>query len=223
LGLRTERDERPFEHVERLLEHWTGQPRPDGDGSKSMRPWQQWYADVYPDRAPAELPKADESKWDFEELVSYLEDDEGRYGDPVRGKEAYTKATCAQCHRFGNYGEPIGPDLSGIAKRFTKREIVESILYPGHVVSDQYASKKVLTLDGNVLVGMISEQADGTLVVRDARNNITMVAARDVDQILPSTTSIMPSGLIDDLTREEISDMMAYLGVVPAAEIASRP
>ncbi len=223
LGLRTEREERPFEHVEQLLEHWTGVPRPEGDGSKSMRPWQQWYVDVYPDRAPAELPKADESKWDFEELVSYLEGDEGRYGDPVRGKEAYTRATCAQCHRFGNYGEPIGPDLSGIAKRFTKREIVESILYPGHVVSDQYASKKVLTLDGNVLVGMISEQADGTLVVRDARNNISMVAARDVDQILPSTTSIMPSGLIDDLTREEISDMMAYLGVLPAAEIASRP
>ena len=113
--------------------------------------------------------------------------------------------------------------MSGIARRFTKREIIESILYPAHVVSDQYSSKKLLTLDGKVLVGMISEQSDGTLVVRDARNNTTMVAGDDVDQILPSTSSIMPSGLIDDLTLREISDMMAYLGVVPSAEIATRP
>ena len=113
--------------------------------------------------------------------------------------------------------------MSGIARRFTKREIIESILYPAHVVSDQYASKKILTLDGKVVVGMVSEQSDGTLVVRDARNNTTMVDARDVDQILPSTSSIMPSGLIDDLTLQEISDMMAYLGVVPSAEIATRP
>lgn len=222
LGVRAAQESRSFEGIEQLLEHWTGMERPE-DGAKSMRPWQTWYANTFPDRPPAEMPKADESKWDFEELVSYLEGDQGRNGDPIGGKAAYTKARCAQCHRFGNYGEPIGPDLSGIAKRFTKREIVESILYPGHIVSDQYASKKVLTLDGTILVGMVSEQADGTLVIRDARNNITIVSARDVDQILPSTTSIMPSGLIDELTREEISDMMAYMGVVPAAEIASRP
>lgn len=222
LGVRAEQDGREFENVEKLLEHWTGMQRPEG-GQQSMRPWQKWYAGAYPDRPPAVLPKADESKWDFEQLVSYLEGDKGHAGEPIQGKLAFTKASCAQCHRFGSYGESIGPDLSGIAKRFTKREIVEAILYPGHVVSDQYASKKVLTLDGKVYVGMVSEQADGTLVIRDARNNTSMVAARDVDQILPSTSSIMPSGLIDDLTLQEISDMMAYLGVIPAAQIAERP
>lgn len=222
LGVRAEEDDRPFEEIERLLEHWTGMERPAG-GKKSMRPWQKWYASVYPDRPPAVLPKADESRWDFEQLVSYLESDKGRFGNPAQGKASYTKASCAQCHRFGNYGESIGPDLSGIARRFTKREIIESILYPAHVVSDQYASKKILTLDGKILVGMVSEQSDGTLVIRDARNNTTMIAAADVDQILPSTSSIMPSGLIDSLTLQEISDMMAYLGVVPSAEIATRP
>ncbi|MCS7465797.1 HEAT repeat domain-containing protein [Stieleria sp. ICT_E10.1] len=222
LGVRAEADERPFEKIEQLLEHWTGMERPAG-GKKSMRPWQKWYASVYPDRPPAVMPKADESRWDFEQLVTYLESDKGRVGNPAAGKAAYTKASCAQCHRFGNYGESIGPSLSGIARRFTKREIVESILYPAHVVSDQYASKKVLTLDGKIFVGMVSEQSDGTLVVRDARNNTAMIEASEVDQILPSTSSIMPSGLIDELTLQEISDMMAYLGVVPSAEIATRP
>lgn len=222
LGVRAEKEERPFEDIERLLEHWTGMERPVG-GEKSMRPWQKWYANVYPDRTPAVLPKADDSRWDFEQLVGYLNSEKGRYGDPQSGKAAFTKASCAQCHRFGNYGESIGPEMSGIARRFTKREIIESILYPAHVVSDQYSSKKVLTLDGKIYVGMVSEQSDGTLVVRDARNNTTMIAADDVDQIQPSTSSIMPSGLIDELTLQEIRDLMAYLGVIPSAEIATRP
>jgi putative heme-binding domain-containing protein len=222
LGVRAEKDNLPFEDVEKLLEHWTGMERPS-EGEASMKPWQDWYAKVYPDRPAAELPKADQSRWDFDQLVSYLDSEKGRTGDPELGKAAYTKARCAECHRFGNYGESIGPDLSGIAKRFTKREIIESILYPGHVVSDQYASKKVLTLDGRVFVGMVSEQADGTLVIRDARNNTTMVPPVDVDQILPNTSSIMPSGLIDELTLRDISDLMAYLGVLPVEEIAARP
>ncbi|KAA5546354.1 c-type cytochrome [Roseiconus nitratireducens] len=222
LGVRAEKDKRAFEDVQRLLEHWTGVEHSAAD-QQSMRPWQKWYSKVYPDRPAAVLPKADQSRWDFEQLVGYLESDKGRTGDPERGKMAYTKASCAQCHRFGNYGESIGPDLSGLARRFTKREIVESILYPAHVVSDQYASKKVLTLDGKVLVGMVSEQSDGSLIVRDSRNDTSIVGAEDVDQILPNTSSIMPSGLIDELSLQEISDMMAYLGVVPAAEIAQRP
>ncbi|MCC9602492.1 c-type cytochrome [Stieleria sp. JC731] len=222
LGLKAEADGRSFEDVERLLEHWTGMERPESD-EKSMEPWQQWYQSSFPDRPPAVLPAADQSRWDFEELVSYLESDQGRSGDPANGKLAFTKAQCAQCHRFGNYGEAIGPDLSGIARRFTKREIIESILYPAHVVSDQYASRKLLTLDGKVHVGMVSEQTDGTIVVRDSNNAMALVEADNVDQILPSNTSIMPSGLIDNLTQREISDLMSYLGVVPAAEIAAKP
>lgn len=222
LGVRAEESELPFENVERLLEHWTGMERPAG-GKKSMRPWQKWFAKTYPDRPPAVPPKPDESRWDFEQLVDYLDSDKGRYGDPANGKVAYTTAQCAQCHRFGNYGEAIGPNLSGIARRFTKREIVESILYPAHVVSDQYASKKILTLDGRVFVGMVSEDASGTITIRDAKNTTTVLKATDVDQILPSNSSIMPSGLVDGLTLQEISDMMAYLGALPSAEIASRP
>ena len=113
--------------------------------------------------------------------------------------------------------------MSGIARRFSKREILESILYPAHVISDQYASKKVLTLDGKVVIGMASELKGGDLSIRDARNNITVVKKRDIDQILPSTSSIMPSGLMDELTLQEISDLMAYLGVLPTIEVASRP
>ncbi len=222
LGDRAEQQSRSFEDVEKLLEHWTGMQRPEG-GAKSMKPWQKWYAKMYPDRPPAVPPKADESRWDFNQLVDYLDSDAGKFGDPVHGRTTFTKAKCAQCHQFGNYGESIGPTLSGISRRYAKREILESILYPAHVVSNQYASKKVLTLDGNVLIGMVSERADRTIEVRDANNRITEIAESNVDQILPSNSSIMPSGLLDDLTLQEISDLMAYMGVLPPLEVAARP
>ena len=220
LGLRAEERKNDFEGAEKLLEHWTGMQRPEG-GNKSMRPWQKWYAKMYPDRPPAVTPKAEDSRWDFDQLVTYLDSDTGRFGDPVQGRMAYTKAKCAQCHQFGNFGEAVGPSLSGIARRFTKREILESILFPAHVVSNQYASKKVLTLDGKVLIGMVSERGQ-TVQVRDSNNRVNEIAESNVDQILPSNSSIMPGGLLDNLSLQEISDLMAYMGVLPPLEVASR-
>ena len=75
---------------------------------------------------------------------------------------------------------------------------------------------------GSILNPPVSSDQD-TIQARDARNNTTLVGADEIDQILPSTSSIMPSGLIDELTLREISDLMSYLGVLPSAEIASRP
>ena len=222
LGLRAQENSADFENIEGLLEHWTGMQRPKGE-SKSMRPWQKWYAKTYPDRMAAELPKSDESRWDFDQLATYLESDKGRFGDPNHGRAVYNKAQCASCHRFGHSGVSIGPSLTSVAKRFSKREILESILYPSHVVSDQYASKKVLTLDGRILVGMVTQNADQEIEIRDANNHITMVKESEVDQILPSKSSIMPSGSMDSLTLGEISDLFSYMGVLPPLEVASRP
>jgi putative heme-binding domain-containing protein len=221
LGLRAQAKQTNFEDVERLLEHWTGMQRPE-HGSVSMRPWQKWYAKTYPDRPPAELPDADASRWDFDQLVDYLESDSGKFGDPAHGQSAFTKAKCADCHKFGEYGESIGPALSGISRRFSKREILESILYPAHVVSDQFASKKVLTVDGQAMIGMVSQRDDRSIEVRDANNQITLVDESEVDQILPSNTSIMPSGLLDNLTLQEIGDMMSFMGIIPPLEVAAR-
>ncbi len=221
LGVRAQENSGSFENVEQLLEHWTGMQRPEG-AKLSMAPWQKWFAKTYPDRPEAVLPNADESRWDLDELITYLESDSGRVGDSTHGRSVFMKGRCDQCHRQGQTGQAIGPDLTSVARRFSKREILESILYPAHIVSDQYASKKVLTLDGKVLVGMVSTQSDGTVLVRDSNNRISRVEESEVDQILPSTSSIMPSGLLDDLSLREIADMMSYMGVIPELEVASK-
>ncbi|TVP99308.1 MAG: heme-binding protein [Planctomycetaceae bacterium] len=221
IGLRAETEGRPIDAVEDLLVHWTGMERP-ADSEISMDLWQRWYSRVYPDRPVAELPSGDESKWDLDDLVRYIESDAGRRGDAERGHSIYAKAQCAACHRFGNQGDSVGPDLTAVARRFTRREILESILFPAHVISDQYMSKKVLTLDGKVYVGLVNQDGRGTLAIRDSRNQITRVDEADVDQVLPNNSSIMPAGLLDDLSLGEISDLLAYLGVLPPLEIADR-
>ncbi|MDB4678997.1 HEAT repeat domain-containing protein [Rhodopirellula sp.] len=222
LGVRAEQNDQEFENVEALLEHWTGMQRPE-DAATSMQPWQKWYAKTYPDRPIAELPNEEESRWDFDQLVEYLNSEEGNYGDPNQGRLVFTKAKCIQCHRVGDEGESVGPTLTGIVKRFSKREILESVLFPSHVISDQYASKKVLTLDGQSFTGMLTERNDQSLQVRDSSNQILIIEEANVDQILPSSSSIMPSRLLDDSSLREISDLMSYLGVVPKIEIATRP
>lgn len=222
LGLRAQNDDRSFENVEQLLEHWTGMERPE-KSSKSMRPWQTWYAKIHPDREPAELPNVEDSRWDFDQLVKYLDSDEGKFGDPSIGREVYAKAKCASCHKVNDYGDSIGPTLTNVGRRFSKREIVESILYPAHIVSDQYASKKVLTRDGRVMTGMVAQRNDGAIDLRDANNRVISIDEKEIDQILPSNNSIMPSGLLDDLTLQEISDLMSYMGVIAKLEVAEKP
>ena len=222
LGLRAEDKQADFEEVEALLEHWTGMQRPE-DAAESMRPWQKWYAKTYPDRPLAELPNGDESRWDFEQLVNYINSESGNKGNAELGRTVFATAKCIQCHRVGEEGQSVGPELTGIAGRFSKREILESILYPSHSISDEYMSKKVLTLDGESFTGILVESKDQTVQLLDSNNQILVINEESVDQILPSSSSIMPAGLLDDSSLEQIGDLMSYLGVIPTVEIATRP
>jgi len=225
-GLRMEQEgENPAAAIE-LLTYWAG----DGvvedttaEGSK-LAAWQRWFAANYPNRPEAVLPKSEESSvWNMETLTEYFNSTEGRRGNLAAGETAYTKAQCAKCHRMGQAGKAVGPDLTSIAKRFTRKEALESIMFPSHVISDQYATKRVLTTDGKVLSGILSTNTDGSISVRDSNLRESIVAEQDIDQVHPSKVSLMPSGLFDNLSAEEIRDMMAFMGFVPAQEVAEAP
>ncbi|MGV3486563.1 MAG: DUF7133 domain-containing protein [Planctomycetaceae bacterium] len=220
IGLKAESESRPIQPVDELLLHWTGVERSPG-AKVSMATWQAWYAKTYPDRPAAVQPTDEDSKWDLDELAKYIESDAGRHGDAAAGRKVYVTAQCADCHRFGNVGDSVGPELTSVARRFTRREVLESILFPAHIISDQYMSKKVLTLDGKIHVGMVSQDGAGFLQIRDSKNNITRIDETKVDQVLPNNSSVMPSGLLDSLSLQEISDLLAYMGVLPSVEVAN--
>ena len=222
IGLRAEADKRSSEPVDGLLKLWTGIDPSSGKKSR-MSFWQDWFAKTYHDRPEAVELTDEASRWDLDELVRYIESNAGRTGNREAGQVVFESAQCASCHRFGDDGEAVGPDLTAISRRFTRREVLESILYPSHVISDQYMSRKVLLLDGMVYIGIVTQDGKGYTQVRDSKNKITRIDQSKIDQILPNNSSVMPSGLLDNLSLKQISDLMAYLGVLPSIEIATRP
>ena len=217
-GLRMEQnDESPAPAI-KLLSFWTGETH------ATPADWQAWFAARFPESPEATLPEFEKSSpWSIDTLSEYFLSSDGRQGDVAEGRTVFERATCSKCHRMGSVGTAIGPDLTAVAKRFTRKEAIESILFPSHIISDQYRTQRVLTSDGQVFSGQVVKNADGALTVRDSSLNERIIAEQDVDQIQPSKASLMPSGLFDTLSGPEIRDLLAYLGFVPAqSQTASR-
>lgn len=226
MGLKNVRDgESPAPSL-KLLKHWTTKDFAVDDASveKQFEAWQGWFAATYPDRQPAALPDdSNAGKWTMELLNEYLDGPKGKAGVKEAGMLVYNKAKCADCHRFAGKGTTIGPDLTSLSKRFTRTEVLESILYPAHVISDQYAAQRVLTTHGESYVGMVSKGRNGTLRIVKADLTEVIVPEEDVDEVAASKTSMMPSGLIENLSAEEIRDLMCYIGFVATQEVAKKP
>lgn len=211
------------EEASALLQHWTGEQVAASDTSweDSMKAWQDWFAAKHPDGPRAELPTpAENSKWKFEELADHLTSDLGSQGSVAKGELVFTKAQCAKCHKIGDLGESLGPDLTTLSKRFMRKEVLQSILFPSHVIPSQYAAKTVVTTTGRSYTGIVGAGPAGAKVILQANGEKVTVAEKEIEEIVPSATSAMPDGLLNQLSLEEISDLFAYLGVIPPQSIA---
>jgi putative heme-binding domain-containing protein len=130
-----------------------------------------------------------------------------------RGQEALAAAQCLQCHRFGNEGGAVGPDLTAVSSRFTRQDILESILEPSKVLSEQYQNIIVTKKDGEDVIGRLVEETDRALVIvpDPLTGEKVEVPKNELQDRTPSNVSPMPEGLADILTREDILDLLAYL------------
>lgn len=130
-----------------------------------------------------------------------------------RGKEAFMAVQCQACHRFGNEGGSVGPEMTTVSSRFTRRDILESILEPSKVVSEQYMGTDFVLKNGDEISGRVLEENDQRYVVlvNPLANVRNEVKKADVAKRVPSKTSLMPEGLVNVLTKDEILDMLAYI------------
>jgi putative heme-binding domain-containing protein len=129
------------------------------------------------------------------------------------GKEAYLVGQCIKCHRIGMEGGTVGPDLTAISSRFGRRDILESILEPSKVVSEQYQNIIVTTKSGKVVTGRLMDENSERISIQPdplAPERVTIKLA-DIDTREPSKVSPMPENLVDGLTLDEILDLIAYL------------
>ncbi len=212
-------------HAVALLEKWFDQKigQPDDPWEKTISQWQEAFAQSFPDEPPAVLPpETAGGKWKFEELLARLYDEE-TVGDPARGAAVFARAQCIKCHRFGTEGEGFGPDLTHVSRRFQKREVLESILFPSQVISDQYASKTIVTVDGRQFTGLVGVYGPDAYLVLQTNGEKLRIFKKDVEQVVPARKSAMPEGLLNDLTLQDIADLFAYLYSARDSRVARRP
>lgn len=119
-------------------------------------------------------------------------------------------ANCSSCHRVDGRGANVGPDLSLIG-RTERKWIVESILQPSAVVAPHFQTWKIETTDGKVLTGLLVHTNLDESYYLNERGQRMKVLATDVAESTPLKTSIMPDGLLDKLTDQEIRDLVGYL------------
>lgn len=134
------------------------------------------------------------------------------------GRSLYFSAQCAACHRLAGLGGAIGPDLTSVPNKFDDKYLIEAIIHPSRVISDQYGSSTVLLADGEILTGLVVEQPDGNFWVypnQTAGNAKPIepieVDAEDIEEITESKVSQMPKELLDNLSGEEVRDLIGYI------------
>ncbi len=162
-------------------------------------------------------------KWTLADMSERLHEvAKGR--DFAQGKEMFAAAQCARCHRLGGKGAVLGPDLTSARSRYTPRNLLESVLSPSLVVAEKYRTDLLVTEDGRVLTGRIVPSRDfRSSQIRLAANplkpsEVVEVAKEEIAEHHKSTVSIMPQGLLDTLTAEQMLDLLAYILAAGDAE-----
>jgi putative heme-binding domain-containing protein len=131
-----------------------------------------------------------------------------------RGRQMFATANCYACHHFAGDGGNVGPDLTGLAGRFSPRDILESVLEPSKVISDQYAASVITTNSGKVIEGRITNyNGEGITVNTNMQDpNATVTVNRNnIESMELSKVSMMPTGLLNTLHEDELLDLMAFL------------
>jgi putative heme-binding domain-containing protein len=126
----------------------------------------------------------------------------------------FSTAACFRCHRVRGEGGSVGPDLTGAGGRFSHRNLLEALIEPSKVISDQYAQTQFVLTDGRVVTGRVINLAGQELrVLTDMfdPSALANVKRNEIELMQPANTSMMPDSLLDRLTEEEILDLVAYL------------
>ena len=167
--------------------------------------------------ADAALPKSTGPQvlvhdWKAEELLPLL-DRVGSKRSFEAGRQAFAGAQCALCHRMGNAGGLVGPDLTAVGSRFNRRDILDSILNPSRVIDDKFRNTVLTLKSGANVIGTIERETEETVTILTSPllPQTTVIQQTDVKSRELSPISPMPPGLLNVLTKEQILDLLAYL------------
>lgn len=134
--------------------------------------------------------------------------------DFLNGRKMFGASTCFACHRFNQEGGSIGPDLSSVAGKFSPRDLLESIIEPGKEISDQYGQMIFEMKDGSIVMGRIMNLNGDSVRVNTNMmdpNQIVSVDRKQLKSMKDSPVSMMPPGLLNTLSKDDVLDLLAYM------------
>lgn len=149
-------------------------------------------------------------------------------GDRKRGRQfffASTASQCKNCHRVDKQGGALGPDLSSIGRKYKPAEILESLIDPSRKVDPKFQTVQVATADGKVHSGVLSRKTETELTLQTFRSGkveVVRIARADVEQLRTQKQSLMPDGLLRDLTAQQAADLVAFLGSLRAPDASTK-
>ena len=132
-------------------------------------------------------------------------------GDPRLGERLFQRQGCIACHTVAPGEAAKGPSLLGIAARYSRAELIESILKPSAKIAQGFEPQKFATVDGRTFEGFVVRESGDEVELRDAQGTATVLPKKDIEERARGTVSIMPNGLADSLTIQDFAAMLAYL------------
>jgi putative heme-binding domain-containing protein len=153
------------------------------------------------------------TEWKYDDLAAAVAQlDHGRsFGN---GKQMFQAASCVACHKMNGTGTELGPDLTKLDPKLKSTDILRDILEPSFRINEKYQTYVFETQAGKVITGLVLEETSETVKVIEnplAKTEPVVLKKSDIAERKKSPTSIMPKGLLDKLTREEILDLVAYV------------
>jgi putative heme-binding domain-containing protein len=132
-------------------------------------------------------------------------------GDARLGERLFQRQGCIACHTVAP-GEPAkGPSLLGISARYSRAELIESILKPSAKIAQGFEPQRFATVDGRTFEGFVTRESGDEVEIRDAQGGVILLPKKDIDERARGNVSVMPVSLVDPLTIPDLAALLGYL------------
>tara|TARA_B100001094_G_scaffold201622_1_gene195607 strand:- start:690 stop:1385 length:696 start_codon:yes stop_codon:yes gene_type:complete len=127
-----------------------------------------------------------------------------------RAGEKVFRQNCATCHRIGNIGKQVAPDISDSRTR-QPLQLLTDILQPNRAIDNNYMHYSVLTKDGQILDGIITEETSSQITLMQPERKIVPVLRTEIDEIQSRGVSLMPEGLEKKIDHQQMADLISFI------------